>query len=148
MPRPQNVLVSALAVGLWLGFREIGLTGADHNWHTELELGADNVLYVEQAHSYDAHIRRLPFLKPEGRSKELAGEPVTRADMFSIREIFLAWSVLHSSYEKIDRIARRHVASIRNCSASTFIDAFDRMDLSQFLSGKPPTIGDNRDSSR
>jgi hypothetical protein len=133
MPKPQNVLVAAISVGLWLGFSHIAIVGADHTWHRELEVSDSNVLTVRQIHSYDGNVDRKPFLKPSGVGKSLAGKPITKRDTFSVREIFMAWSIVHESYEKLEQIARRQGAHIWNCSSTTFIDAFERKSFREFL---------------
>jgi len=133
MPRPQNVLVAAISVALWMGYGEVAIVGADHTWHREIELSDANVLLVRQVHSYDSEVEWKPFLKPSGISRTLLRKPLSASDTFSVREIFLAWAVVHESYEKLHTIARRSGAHVWNCSSTTFIDAFERKSFREFV---------------
>lgn len=132
IPKTQNVLVAALAIALWMNFRSIALIGADHTWHRDLSLNQQNVLMTGEFHSYGSGSQR-PFLKPSGVGKSLARRTLGSADVFTMREIFLAWATVHESYEKLARIARRQDARITNCSAVTFIDAFERTEFAGFI---------------
>jgi len=133
MPRPQNVLVAAISVALWMGYGEVAIVGADHTWHREIELSDANVLMVRQVHSYDSAVEWKPFLKPSGISNTILRKPLSASDTFSVREIFLAWAVVHESYEKLHAIARRSGAQVWNCSSTTFIDAFKRKPFREFV---------------
>jgi hypothetical protein len=133
MPRPQNVLVAGISVALWMGFKQVGIVGADHTWHKEIELNSKNVLMVRQVHSYDSGVEWKPFLKPSGVSNSLLHKPLSVSDTFSAREIFLAWAMVHESYEKLQVIAKRSGAHIWNCSSTTFIDAFERKPFREFI---------------
>jgi hypothetical protein len=133
MPRAQNVLIAALSIGLWLDFDTICLIGADHSWHQEIELSPANILMVRQLHSYDGAVERRPFLKPSGVVKALSKQEVSRHDVFTVKEIFLAWAAMHESYEQLSKIAERKGAKIFNSSALTFIDAFDRLAFADFV---------------
>ena len=43
MPRPRNVLIAAIMIGLKAGYREIYLAGADHSWTRTLEVEKNRV---------------------------------------------------------------------------------------------------------
>jgi hypothetical protein len=133
MPRPQNVLVAAIALALWAGFEEIALVGADHSWHQEIEVDTENFLHVSSRHSYRTGTENKPFLKPGGIWKFRDGEPLAREDVFTMREIMTAWAAVHESYERLALLAQHRGAHIFNCSAMSFIDAFERRSLGNFL---------------
>jgi hypothetical protein len=133
MPKPQNVLVAGISVALWMGFEEVGIAGADHTWHQDIELSDENILMVRQMHSYDDRVDRKPFLKPSGVRNSLLHKPLSVCDTFSVREIFLAWAIVHESYEKLRAIAKRSGVHVWNCSSTTFIDAFERKSFHEFV---------------
>jgi hypothetical protein len=135
MPRPQNVLVAAIALGIWAGYREIAVIGADHSWHQEIDVDDTNVVMASARHSYSSQVRPKPFLKPAGVWKYRDDQPLARSDVFTMKEILLAWAAMHDSYERLARLASRRAIRIYNCSAISFIDAFDRVDLGAFLDG-------------
>jgi hypothetical protein len=133
MPRPQNVLVAAIALGLWAGYRDIAVIGADHSWHQEIDVDDDNMLLTSARHNYTSAVTRKPFLKPHGIWKFREGRQLTRTDVFSMREILLAWAAMHDSYERLVALAARRDVHIFNSSAVSFIDAFERRPLADFL---------------
>lgn len=133
MPKPQNVLVAAIAIALWMGVREVCLVGADHDWHREIFVDDHNALMTIPRHSYQAEDASVPFLKPTGVRRSLLGQQLRAGDIFTMREIFLAWAAVHDSYERLNRIAKRMHAKIINASARSFIDAFERRPLQAFL---------------
>jgi hypothetical protein len=138
MPRAQNVLVAALAIGLWMDFKSIAIVGADHSWHESLTVGADNILRIQQSHSYDEDTTASPFWKPEALSKASRNEPAKSGDVFTMKEIFSAWASVHDSYSRIGRLAKRRGGRIVNCSSVSFIDQFDRVPLADFVESFQP----------
>ena len=120
MPRPQNVLVAAIALAMWSGCKQINILGADHDWHNEIQVSNQNILKTKVRHSYDEQEVFRPFFKP--RTGSVDQVPVT----FTVAEIFLAWSMIHRSYELLNVLAIKEGVEIYNCGSSSFIDAFNR----------------------
>jgi hypothetical protein len=138
MPKAQNVLVSAIAVALWLKFRSVTLLGADHSWHQEIEVDVKNTLLVKQIHSYDDQVEMRPFYKPRGIGKLASSTELESRDTFSMKEILRAWATMHESYEQLSEIAKSRDVSVFNSSAVSFIDAFERKSIAEFV-GTPAT---------
>ena len=42
MPRPRNVLIPAIMIGILIGYKEIIITGADHSWTSTLSVDSSN----------------------------------------------------------------------------------------------------------
>ena len=42
MPRPHNVLIPGIMVGIRLGYKTIGVVGADHSWLADLSVNENN----------------------------------------------------------------------------------------------------------
>lgn len=114
MPRPRNVLIPAIMMMLREGYREIILTGADHNWSKTLWVTDRNHVVSVQPHFYkdnDEELRRAEELYKNIR----------------IADIYESFAVAFRSYYRIRRYADRHGARIVNATPGSFIDSFDRM---------------------
>jgi len=65
VPRPHNVLIPSIAVGLRLQFKKIYLAGADHSWLPEIRVTDDNVVLMHQKHFYDQGTSKADTVKQE-----------------------------------------------------------------------------------
>ena len=65
VPRPHNVLIPSIAIGLRLPFRKIYLAGADHSWLPEITVTDDNVVLMHQKHFYDQNKSQAATVKQE-----------------------------------------------------------------------------------
>lgn len=116
MPRPRNVLIPSIMLGIWLGYREIYLLGADHTWTKTLSVDNDNRVLSIQPHFYkeDAHeecrIRKAYMNLP----------------LHSILESF---HIAFKSYHRIQAYAEKAGVNIFNATPGSFIDAFPRKAL-------------------
>ena len=52
MPRPRNVLIPSIMIGVWLGYKKIYILGADHSWLKTLDVDSDNRVVSVQPHFY------------------------------------------------------------------------------------------------
>lgn len=121
MPRPQNVLVAAISIGIWMGSKKINLLGADHDWHKDISVSMHSKLQIRNNHAYDGDECFTPFYKP---SKGSANESRM---VFTVSEIFQAWATVHQSYECLQMLSKRCGVKILNRSSNSFIDAFERI---------------------
>jgi hypothetical protein len=120
MPQCQNVLVAATFMAVQLGYKEIELLGADHNWHEQLHVTEDNVVSVRQVH-FNENVEKMtyvPFYKLT-HSKEV----------FRMDEIFTAWAKVFAGYINVQRYAQSRGVHISNASEFSFIDAFKRIKI-------------------
>ena len=53
MPRPHNVLIPSLMIGITEGYEKISVLGADHSWLAEISVNEKNEALVNQKHFYD-----------------------------------------------------------------------------------------------
>lgn len=113
MPRPRNVLIPSIMIGIWLGFKEIYLTGADHSWPKTLSVTDKNEVVSVQPHFY------------EEDSHELKRIRVTQMNM-KLHELLRHWFVAFRSYHQIQRWAETANVNIYNATPDSFIDAFPR----------------------
>ena len=116
MPRPRNVLIPSLMIGIALGFRTIYITGADHGWTKTLSVNERNEVVSIQPHFYteDNHEKqriRTDYLK------------------YPLHQILYSLYVAFKSYFLIEDYARCQNTEIFNATDGSFIDAFRRQSL-------------------
>ena len=117
MPRPRNVLIVAIMIGLKMGFKQIYLTGADHSWTKTLAVDDNNLVVTVQPHFY----------------KDNQAEHSRVASVYKdirLHEILLSFHIAFRSYFFIRRYADTIGAQIFNATPGSFIDAFPRRPLS------------------
>lgn len=111
MPRPRNVLVAGLMLGMRCGFSTIYMTGADHSWLKELWVDDNNVVHTDSAHFYD---------------KNGAVSTPTSYDMYFWMNSF---AIAFRSYKQVERYARQKGVDIYNVTPGSYIDAFRRKNV-------------------
>ena len=118
MPQSQNVLVAALFIAINMGYRDIEVWGADHDWHRSLHVDQNNVVCVKQIHFYETEqeVKYVPFYKGPHLK-----------DTFRMDEIFFAWAKVFYGYHVLRDYAKTCGATIRNATPGSFVDAFERM---------------------
>lgn len=115
MPRPQNVLIPSIFIGINQGYKEIDLYGVEHSWTNEIRVDDKNQVCLVDSHFYD---NSKPELKPWHKG---SGEPV-----YKMHEILrdLAW--MFDGYHQLQEYAESSDCKIVNCTPDSFIDAFKR----------------------
>lgn len=118
MPQCLNVTVSALFIGLNMGYKEVFLFGADHTWHENLHMSDENVLYTKVPHFFDneTSLKYVPFYK--------SGNPLMGTQ--KAHEFFDIWSRTFYAYTQLSNYAMYLGQKIYNASGVSFIDAFER----------------------
>lgn len=113
MPRPRNVLIGSLMVGLKLGYRKIFVVGADHTWTENLQVNGRNELCAVENHFYK-----------EGDDDHAARASIYRG--VRMHQMMYSLYVAFKSYFAIERYARKRGVEIINATPHSFIDAFER----------------------
>ncbi len=116
MPRPRNVLIPAIMIGIQLGFREIYIIGADHSWTSTLEVDSDNCVISVQPHFYKDNNEEKARVTSVYRNVRL-------------HDILLSMHLAFKSYHTIARYADEKGVKIFNATPDSFIDAFPRKKL-------------------
>jgi hypothetical protein len=121
MPQCQNVLVAALFIAINMGYKNIELAGADHNWHESLAVNDENVVCIKQVHFYDnkEEVNYVPFYKTAATK-----------ETFRMDEAFQAWARVFHGYWRMKEYANHCGSHIVNISNPSFVDAFERKKLS------------------
>lgn len=117
VPRPHNVLIPSIAVGLRLPFRKIYLAGADHSWLPEITVTDENVVLMHQKHFYDQNQSQAATVKQEN---------LRSARLYTI---LYHMYVAFKSYFVLEAYARKLGKEIINVTPGSYIDAFKRMKI-------------------
>lgn len=117
VPRPHNVLIPSIAIGLRLPFRKIYLAGADHSWLPEITVTDDNVVLMHQKHFYDQNKSQAATVKQEN---------LNSARLYTI---LYHMYVAFKSYFVLEDYARKLGKEVINITPASYIDAFKRMKI-------------------
>lgn len=116
MPRPRNVLIPSIMIGIWLGYRTIYVAGADHSWTRTLDVDNENRVVSVQPHFYTDDRRELSRI-------------TSVYEHVRIHQILDSFAVAFRSYHDIERYARSRDVDVINVTPGSFIDAFRRGSL-------------------
>lgn len=116
MPRPRNVLIPSIMIGVWLGYREIFLVGADHSWTRSLWVDEDNRVITNLPHYYAENDHE------RSRVKALYAD-------IPLHSLFHSYYIAFKAYHEIESWARERGIHIYNSTPMSFIDAFSRRSL-------------------
>ena len=116
MPRPRNVLIPSIMVGIWLGYKEIYLLGADHSWLKTLSVNDRNEVVSIQPH----------FYKEDSREQQRVNEVYVNSQLHEVLESMM---IAFKSYHRIREYADRCGTQIFNSTPGSMIDAFERASL-------------------
>ena len=122
MPRPHNVLIPGIMVGIWLGYKTIGIVGADHSWLADLSVNENN----------EALLRHVHYYATDGTQPMKVEDRIDRPR--KLHEIIHKFYLSFKGYWQIKTYAKAKHVSIINASSTSMIDAFDRKTLGQMLS--------------
>lgn len=117
VPRPHNVLIPSIAMGLRLSFQRIYLAGADHSWLPEISVTDDNIVLMHQKHFYDQNKSQAATVKQEN---------LNSARLYTI---LYHMYVAFKSYFVLEAYARKMGKEIINVTPGSYIDAFKRMKI-------------------
>ncbi len=116
MPRPRNVLIPSIMLGMSLGFGTIYLAGADHSWTRTLSVDDDNRVVSIQPHFYKEDEREEKRIRKDYMN-------------YPLHQILFSFYVAFRSYFTIARYARHRSVRIINITPGSFIDAFPRAEV-------------------
>lgn len=121
MPQSWNVTITALFLGINIGYKEVVLVGADHTWHENLYMSDDNILHTKVPHFWEDQqkIEYVPLYKGKPHEREVR----------KAHDFFDVWSRTFYGYMLINDYALSRNCTIYNASEVSFIDAFKRIKL-------------------
>ena len=116
MPTVINVIVAAIMNGILLNHKNIFLYGVEHSWLSQMYVGDDNQVYLNDTHYYDQGKKNMRiWLDPEtGKS-------------FPMSRLMKDLGNLFAEYVEINEFAKKICGvNIYNKTRGSFIDAFPR----------------------
>lgn len=116
MPRPHNVLVPSIMMGIWMNYKTIKIYGADHSWLPMIYVDEYNNALLEQKHFYDQG-----ETKPELMRKDAKFENGRK-----LHEMLEKFYLSFKAYHIIEAYSKRKNIKIYNATPGSFIDAFER----------------------
>ena len=124
MPRPHNVLIPCIYLGINLNFKRIYLTGSDHSWLKEITVTENNDVLIGQKHFYDAQVQsqNIEKNKPEPQPM-FKGTSLQKRRLHEVIEKFF---VSFKSYWILKQYADYRDSSIINTTLDSYIDAFPK----------------------
>jgi hypothetical protein len=116
MPRPHNVMIPAIFMGINMKYEKIYLVGAEHSWLKQISVDDNNNVFVGQEHFYNQSILKTKITNGRSGIKNLP-------------DILYTLMTTFRSYHILNDYADRRGTKIYNCTNSSFIDAFERMNI-------------------
>lgn len=121
MPRPHNVLIPCIMVGIRLGYKGIAVVGADHSWLADISVNQSNEALLRHVHYYDTEGSKP--MKMEDRIQQPR----------KLHEIIHKFYLSFEGYWRIKSFAEQQKVTLINASNTSMIDAFARKSLAQFI---------------
>lgn len=114
MPRPQNVAIPSLFIGINEGYKTIELYGVDHSWTMEIRVNDKNQVCLTDSHFYDeSKVALKPFLKYDGSE-------------YLMSDLLRDFAWMFDGYYILREYADSVGCRIINKTPNSFIDAFER----------------------
>lgn len=102
--------------GIYAGYNEIYVTGADHSWMETLRVNDNNNVVSVQPHFY-------------ADSKAELKRSETEYKGYRLHDILQSFYIAFRSYHTLRRYADRKGINIYNSTPGSYIDAFQRKNL-------------------
>lgn len=121
MPWAGTVVVAAVFAALNLGFKRVYMFGADHTWHENLHLTAENILCLKDKHFYDTtESAPSPFF-----------EDAAEQYVFTMSSLFQRLSDIFRGYMDLEKYAHHLGAQAYNLGSGSFVDGFARLTMAE-----------------
>lgn len=124
-PRPHNVLIPSILIGINLGYKKCYLSGADHSWIPELFVTKDNVPMMAQKHFYADQLKSLNSTLLSDNAKPVFDENSLTPK--KLHDILQKFYYSFRSYWFLKEYAELQGTKIYNLTEGSYIDAFDKI---------------------
>lgn len=114
MPKAQNVMGAAIYLAICLKYKVIELYGVEHSWTRDLRVNDKNEVCLENPHFFD-----------KGKVQLKTWNQIQGVDA-KLHEALKLYAVMFESYHQLKDYAQYTGTQIINCTANSFIDAFER----------------------
>lgn len=119
MPRPHNVMIPSLMMGLRMNYKNLVMIGAEHSWLPSIQVDENNVATVGYSHFYADNEMRAPMHQRGQGTRKL-------------HEILHKFMLTFAGYFPIRAYAESREQKVWNATPDSFIDALDRLNLEEF----------------
>jgi hypothetical protein len=103
MPRPHNVMIPAIFMGINMKYEKIYLVGAEHSWLKQISVDDNNNVFVGQEHFYNQSILKTKITNGRSGIKNLP-------------DILYTLMTTFRSYHILNDYADRRGTKIYNCT--------------------------------
>ncbi|MCR9171622.1 MAG: hypothetical protein NXI10_03960 [bacterium] len=124
-PRPHNVLVPSILIGINLNYKRCYLAGADHSWIPEIFVTNDNMVMVAQKHFYADQFKGINSTLLTDKAKPMFNEDGSGGK--KLHEILYKFYCSFKSYWLLKEYAELKGTQIFNLTEGSYIDAFDKI---------------------
>lgn len=122
MPLCKNVIVAAIFGAINMRYKNVYLTGVDNAFFKEIVVGKDNVLYTNASYFYSKDKVKGTFYNNIEK-----GEKMAMPDFFK-------WCYnTFTGYKKLSVYSRFMNVKVINTTEHSFIDAFEKKNVSELL---------------
>lgn len=124
MPRPHNVLIPSIFLGINFNYKFIEIAGADHSWLQEIYVDEDNEVLLSQKHFYDKQAAKQEHYRDMSKAQPMynGGSAQTR----KLHEVLEKFYYTFKSYWTLKRYAAFRKVSVVNITPNSWIDAFPK----------------------
>lgn len=120
MPRPNNVLIPSIFLCINERYKRILLSGVDHSWFPHIRVDENNNVLVNEKHFYDEKTSTESTMHKRGKGK------------MSLTRLLQQYMNVFRSYEYLERYSRGNSVEILNLTVNSYVDAFKKVDFSDF----------------
>jgi hypothetical protein len=119
-PHSQNVLVYTLFLAINNKHKCIYLTGSEHSWLNTLMVNNMNIVCAIDKHFYESDVKLLPYLTCYGKP-------------YKLHDLLNDFAKMFKGYHEILAYSHKCDCKIFNLTNNSFIDAFDRKNISHLI---------------
>ncbi|MDD2635560.1 MAG: hypothetical protein PHW82_08690 [Bacteroidales bacterium] len=120
MTRPHNIMIPSIHFAIFSNVKEILLIGSEHSWIKEIHVDENNNVLFFNEHFYDKE-KQYKEYNNRGQSA------------FKLHEVLATIAAAFKSYQELNEYAQSRNISIYNCTKGSFIDAFERKQIEEFV---------------
>lgn len=125
MPRPHNVLISAIYVAIRSGYKRIYLAGADHSWLKDIFVTDDNVVLASQKHFYDQEFKDDTLNNSNPKTLAHNGEYQAK----KLHQVLEKFKTTFESHHVLAQYSKKQKVEIINITPNSYIDSYPKMSL-------------------
>lgn len=114
MPNVNNVLASAIYLGIFMDYKNVELYGVEHSWTRDLYVNKNNHTCIKDSHFFDTEdVEANIIIDGTGRPMKF-------------HEVLKMYADYFPAYWELRELADKHGCKIVNCAPNSFIDAFEK----------------------